>query len=242
MIHLLHQCVDPRTDQYVTRLLSGPMVDVYVGEKRRRWTLHRKLLTFHAQAFDENLPPTPDNKRNRDSHIELPGEDPTAFELLVKWLYQGKIEDVSVLPDDQKWDYAFKCQQLYLFCDKFGLQKLKNVAIDQFRKGCNEAGLVPGPEEMKPIYDKTPASSPFRKLVCRIAARQIMDPTGSKDASAYRECFETSPEFAIDVINAIKDGAGASLFDNPMEGNSCRYHEHPDGETCHKSVKFKEGV
>ena len=218
------------------------MVDVYVGDKRRHWTLHRNLLTFHAQAFDDSLPDSSENMRSTDSHIELPGEDPIAFELLVKWLYQGKIEDVSKMPVDRKWDYAFKCQQLYLFCDKFGLQKLKNIAIDQFRKGCNEAGLVPGPEEMRPIYDKTAPSSPFRKLVCKIAARQIMDPAGNKDATDYRACFEASPDFAIDVINAIKDGAGSSLFDNPTEGNPCRYHEHDNGESCHKSVKFKDGV
>ena len=218
------------------------MVDVYVGEKRRRWTLHRNLLTYHAQAFDEGLPLNGEPKKARDGHIELPGEDATAFELLVKWLYQGKIEDVSMMPVDQKWAYAFQCQQLYLFCDKFGLQRLKNVAIDQFRKGCHEAGLVPGPDEMRPIYEKTAPSSPWRKLVSRIAARQIMDPGGGKDASTYKACFEASPDFAIDVINAIKDGAGAALFDNPTEGNPCRYHEHENGETCHKSVKFKDGV
>ena len=216
------------------------MVDVYVGENRRHWTLHRNLLTYHAQAFNDV--PIKGDKRGRDSYIELPGEDPPAFELLVKWLYQGKLEDVSKMPTDQKWDYAFKCQQLYLFCDKFGLQRLKNVAIDQFRKGCNESGLVPGPEEMAPIYEKTKPSSPFRKLVSKIAARQFMDPNGEKDAAIYRQVFEASPDFAIDVINAIKDGAGGSLFDNPMEGNPCRYHEHEEGESCQKSVKFKDGV
>jgi hypothetical protein len=44
----------------------------------------------------------------------------------------------------------------------------------------------------------------------------------------------------VDVINAIKEGTGGSLFDDPTEGNSCRYHEHDDGETCHKTVKFKD--
>ena len=223
-------------------LLSGPMVDVYVGDKRRHWTLHRNLLSYHAQAFDNSLPVKTDPRKRQDGHVELPGEDATAFELLVKWLYQGKIEDVSNMPMDKKWDYAYKCQQLYLFCDKFGLQKLKNVAIDQFRKGCSEAGLVPGPEEMKPIYEKTSPSSPFRKLVSRIAARRFMDPAGEKDASLYRQCFESSPDFAIDVINAIKDGVGTSLLDNPTEGNPCRYHEHENGESCQKSVKFTDGV
>jgi hypothetical protein len=118
---------------------------------------------------------------------------------------------------------------------------LKNLAIDQFRKGCHEASLVPGPEEMKPVYEKTAPGSLFRKLISKIAARQIMDPQSKKDASTYGECFAATPDFAIDVINAIKDGAGGTIFDDPTEGNSCRYHEHENGDTCHKTVKFKEG-
>jgi hypothetical protein len=195
----------------------------------------------HSQYFNEETPINGEHRKVKDGRIDLPDEDPGAFELLVKWLYQGKIEDVSTLPIDKKWDYADCCQKLYLLCDKLHLPRLKNIAIDQFRKGCHEAGLVPGPEEMKPIYQKTVPSSPFRKLVSKIAARQLMDPEGKRDASTYRACFEATPDFAIDVINAIKDGTSGVLFDDPTEGNSCRYHEHENGETCHKTVKFKEG-
>jgi hypothetical protein len=216
------------------------LLNIYVGPKGRRWTLHQNLLTHHTKFFDATLTANGEHKRIKDGKLELPDEDPDAFELLVKWMYQGRIGDVSWMPKDVKWDYAFTCQKLYLLCDTIGLQVLKNLAIDQFRRGCHEASLVPGPEEMKPIYHKTRPGSPFRKLVSKIAARQIMDPDSQKDASSYRDCFAASPDFAVDVINAIKDGAGGSLFDDPTEGNSCRYHEHEDGETCHKTVKFQD--
>ena len=146
------------------------------------------------------------------------------------------------MPKDVKWDYAYTCQKLYLMSTVMGLTELRNVAIDQFRKGCYEARLVPGPEEMGPIYARTPKGSPFRKLVSKIAARQLMDPDTKRDAGQYRACFEASPDFAIDVINQIRDGTGGVLFDDPNEGNSCRYHEHTSGQTCHKTVKFESGV
>jgi len=217
------------------------MLNIYVGPDKRQWTLHQNLLCHHSRFFDEANHVNGDQKRIKNGTLELPEEDPSAFELLVKWLYQGRIEDVSDLPKEEKWDYAYTCQKLYLLCDKFGLQEVKNLAIDQFRKGCNEAGLVPGPDEMKPVYDKTPVSSPFRKLVSKIAARQIMDPDSQRDAATYHACFAASPDFAVDVINAIRDGAGGALFDDPTEGKSCRYHEHENGETCYKTVKFKDG-
>lgn len=222
-------------------LLSGPLIDLYIGETQRHWALHRNLLCYHAHYFDENLVVNGEQKMIKDGRIDLPDEDAAAFEVLVKWLYQGRIEDVSSMPVEKKWDYAFTCQKLYLLCEKIGMQELKNIAIDQFRRGCHEARLVPGPDEIKPIYEKTTPTSPFRKLVSKIAARQIMDPDGKQGAATYKACFEATPDFAIDVINAIKDGSGGALFDDPTEGNSCRYHEHENGDTCHKSVKFKDG-
>ena len=136
------------------------------------------------------------------------------------------------MPLERKWNYADSCQKLYLLCEKLKLSSLRNTAIDQFRKGCFEAGLVPGPEEMKPVYDSTPANSPFRKLVSHIAARQIMDPESEKDAGSYRLCFESSPDFAVDVINAIRRGTGGMLLDDPTDGDFCEYHEHDSGSSC----------
>lgn len=203
-------------------------MDVYVGESKRHWSLHRNLLCHHSAYFKDHAA---EDKKN-GTKLELLDDDPRAFELLVKWLYQGKIDDVSDMPTEKKWIYADACQKLYVLCDKIEMPQLKNFAIDQFRKGCFEAGLVPGPEEMKPIYDKTPSSSPFRKLVSRIAARQIMDPENQNDARMYKMCVEGNPDFAIDVINAIREGAGGTLFPDPTEGRGCIYHEHNDGQVC----------
>ena len=212
------------------RLLSGEIMDIYVGKTKRKWSLHRNILCHHSTWFQKQVQ---NPAKKDDAKVELFDDDPKAFELLVKWLYQGKIDDVGNMHIDRKWDYAFACQQLYLLCEKIKLPQLKNHAIDQFRKGCYEARLVPGPEEMQPIYEKTPAGSPFRHLVSRIAARQIMDPDSESDASKYKECFRSNADFAVDVINAIKDGSGGRLFHDPTADKGCHFHEHYPGQCCH---------
>lgn len=209
-------------------------MDVYVGTTRRRWSLHRNLLSYHSPWFQEHVKA---GVTEKGGSIELLDDDVRAFELLVKWLYQGKIDNITVMPLNKKWEYADACQQLYLLCDKINLPQLKNLAMDQFRKGCYEAGLVPGPEEMKPIYERTSHSSPFRRLVSDIAARQIMDPDSESDASKYRECFAANPEFAIDVVNAIKKAVGGRLLDNPTEEGGCQYHDHNLGRRCNIKQK-----
>lgn len=204
-------------------------MDIYVGQDKSHWCLHRDLLSYHTPYFQERAI---GEGKHMTSKLELLEEDPQAFELFVKWVYQGRIDDVSDMPMDKKWDYADACQKLYVLCERLSMPQLRNIAIDQFRKGCYEAGLVPGPEEIKPIYDTTPPRSPLRKLVSQIAARQIMDPEGQCDASTYRMCFEASADFAIDVVNAIRQGSGPKLFHDPTEGNGCFYHEHATGQLC----------
>lgn len=217
------------------------MVDIYVGEGRRHWALHRNLLCHHSRFFETKLTSPADHKneyhQSSNYRLELLDTDPAAFELLVKYLYQGKIDDVSSLPLSRKWQYADTCWRLHLLCQRLQLPpSLKNAAMDQFRKGCYEAGLVPGAEEMIPIYEGTEQGSPFRKLVARIAARQIMDPENMHDAGSYRGVFEgrSGGDFAIDVVNAIKEGVGGILLDDPTEDDGCEYHEHENGDTCAK--------
>lgn len=231
------------------RLLSGTLVDVYVGEDKKHWSLHRNLLCYHSEYLKAELQHSPDSTSKSKSkgasdslRLDLADDDPAGFELLVKWLYQGKLDDVSTLSDDQeKYNYAVACQKLHNLCDRFEMPKLKNIAIDQYRKGLSEAGLVPDAEELDVIYRQSPKASPFRNLMVKIAARQIMDPDSEKDAESYRHCFENNPEFAIDLVNAIKWGTGGVLFDDPTEGADCEYHDHDNGPNCHNKGKKKLG-
>lgn len=215
------------------RLLTGSMVNIYVGPTKRQWTLHRNLLQHHTKFFEQRVM----NPSEKEDNVELLEDDPSAFEMLVKYLYQGKIDDVAELASEKKWAHAESCQKLYFLCDRIGLHQLKNCAIDQFRRACFDSGLVPGPEEMRPVYDNTSVGSPFRTLISQIAARQIMDPESDNSAATYQTCFENGPEFAVDVINAIRDGAGGKLLKDPTQEVGCFFHEHQDDELCQKKPK-----
>ncbi|KZM22707.1 uncharacterized protein EKO05_0000753 [Ascochyta rabiei] len=225
------------------RLLSGPMIDVYVGNARRRWTLHRTLLCHHSAQLEAELEGNHDGHDARDAldALELPDHDPAGFELLVKWLYQGRLDDVSDLADaTQKYEHAVHCHALYLLCHRFDMPQLKNVAMDQFRKGLHEAELVPDPDEIDDLYRKTPAGSPFRRLLVQIAARQIMDPDSNRDVETYRQCFEHNASFALELVNAIRQGSGGMLLDDPTaSGNECAYHDHQDAPHCNIKAKAK---
>ncbi|KAK4544633.1 hypothetical protein LTR36_004205 [Oleoguttula mirabilis] len=227
------------------RLLSGPTVDIYVGPERRHWSLHRNLLCHHSSYFETEFQGhevPKGGKKDGDNTLELPDDDPRGFELLVKWLYQGLLEDVSLESDEKKYDYAVACHKLYMLCDNFDMISLKNVAMDLYRRGLNEAQLVPDADEINEIYRASPPTSPFRKLMVKIAARQIMDPEVQKDAESYRKCFEDNADFAIEMVNAIRSMSGGMLFDDPTEKDECQYHDHRDGSKCLAKGKAKAKV
>ena len=222
------------------RLLSGSMIDVYVGESKRHWSLHRNLLCHHSEQLEAELYGSEDGSDRKDK-LELPDHDPAGFELLVKWLYQGRLDDVSDMADaNQKYEYAVSCHKLYLLCDRFDMSQLKNVAMDQYRKGLNEAELVPDADEIDDIYRSSPTGSPFRQLMTRIAARQIMDPGSERDVETYCQCFDHNPDFAVDLVKAIRLGTGGMLFEDPTDqGHECDYHDHDAGPNCHIKGKGK---
>ncbi|KAK8223288.1 hypothetical protein HDK77DRAFT_56224 [Phyllosticta capitalensis] len=220
------------------RLLSGPLIDVYVGagEEKRHWALHRNVLCYHSEYLASELQTNESTKNKASNKLDLVEDDPKGFELLVKWLYQGKLEDVSSITDaGKKFEYAVACHKLYLLCERFDMPELKNMAIDQYRKGLNQARLVPDADEINEIYRESPDGSPFRTLVTRIAARQLMDPDNDKNAEDYRACFDSNPDFAVDLVNAIKAGTGGTLFTDPTSGDECEYHDHEGGTDCHNN-------
>lgn len=170
--------------------------------------------------------------RDAQQKLELLDDDPAAFELFVKWLYQGRLDNISELSDEAKYDYAVACHKLYRLCERLDMPELKNLSMDQYRLSLFEAQLVPDADEINEIYTMSKAGSPFRRLMIKIAARQVMDPDSDKDAENYRAAFKANPDFAVDMVNAIKAGTGGMLFEDPTEGGECEYHDHSQGAGC----------
>jgi hypothetical protein len=211
-------------------------IEVGAGESKRQWSLHQTLLVHHSELLEDELEGKKDGGK-----IQLPDHDPVGFELLMKWLYQGKLDDVSeVHGQDQQYEHAVNCYKLYRICERFGMEQLKNIAMDQYRRGLNMSELVPDADEIDGIYRQNPPGSPWRKLMIRIAARQIMDPYADRQVSSYRQCLSENPDFAIELVTAIRQGTGGLLLDDPTEGGSdCEYHDHASGPNCHIRGKGK---
>ncbi|KAF2722965.1 hypothetical protein K431DRAFT_198939, partial [Polychaeton citri CBS 116435] len=208
-------------------LLSGPTIDVVVGQKQRRWTLHLNLLRQHSAYFSE--------RHDDAATLSLAEDDPDGFALLVQWLYQGYIQYPSESStDDERYRHAAACQRLHLLATRFQLNQLSNISVDRYRRCLYETKLVPDAKEIDEIYRSSPRGSPFRRLMVQIAARQLMDPETRRDPSDYRPCLEDNADFAIELFETIRNMSGGILFPDPTApgGDSCQWHDHTDGSKC----------
>lgn len=231
---ILTRSKSDKANKLFKRLLSGPIVDIYVGLERRHWSLHQNLLCHYSPYFEYELQGHDVRRSGSANTLDLPDDDPRGFELLVKWLYQGRLDNRKDRNEEEEYEYAVACQKLYTLSARLHLQHLSNLAIDVYRTNLHSAQLVPDAEEINEIYASSPPRSKMRKLMVKIAARQIMDPGADKDAEAYRSCFEDNADFAVEMVNAIRQMSGGGvLFEDPTEpGDECRWHDHKNGENC----------
>lgn len=69
--------------------MGNESVIIYVGPERKRYLIHKDLLTKQSEFFDKAL--NGKFKEAEENSIYLEEESPAAFDLLVGWLYQGRI-------------------------------------------------------------------------------------------------------------------------------------------------------
>lgn len=208
-------------------LLTGPTISIIVGNEKKTWILHSKLLSFHSSFLAASRPEVADDK------LEFLNDDPAAWSLLVKYLYQGSLP--SLLKSSsaiEKYEHAVICHKLYNLSLRFSIPKLANLAMDRFRESLRSAHLVPDPEELSQMYTSSPAGSGMRKLLTKVAARQIMDPAKERDVKDYQVLLEREVGFAVGFIAEIRRQTGGVLLDDPNAGEGQEYQ----GEICRKAI------
>ncbi|KAI9675666.1 MAG: hypothetical protein M1817_001033 [Caeruleum heppii] len=221
----------------MSSLLVPPLVNVYVGPARKHWILHEKLLSHHspffASAFGGAFAEAETGK------IELLEDDPAAFELLIQWLYSGSMgqKPTAATPKDEAWAFALLCFELWVLCDKFGITKLKNPAMDAYRHSCRQSDQIPSNGAMMQIYNRTSCGTPFQQLAADITAYEATCSDVDTDtANAFIDKHLEGPSlgtrYAADVVKAIRRSWRLSELKDPLSLTGCVYHVHAEGEVC----------
>lgn len=75
------------------RDLTGLIVDVFIGPKRKKYSIHENRLIKCCKYFEGKLRDTgPEDSRKT---IYLADDDAEVFELFASWLYKGRVKSIN---------------------------------------------------------------------------------------------------------------------------------------------------
>lgn len=157
--------------------------------------------------------------------IDLPEDDPEAFERLVQWLYT---KSYDILPsaeeycDDDKMIFM-RLAKLYVAADKYGIVRLKNDVVDRWYK--TQADRIQRRNISKAvdyIYENTTSGSKLREIVVAYFVWRINCSWYKRPSTRIR--LGKRPEFATDVAIAMSQRVMDNQK-NPFLLDSSHFHE-----------------
>ena len=131
------------------RDLTGLIVDVFVGPKRKKYSIHENRLIKCCRFFEEEL----SNTGLEDSRktIYLADDDAEVFELFASWLYKGKVTPINANMKYKEGSSGFVKDhvstidpyfELYFMAEGRGLVALKNHTMDLLQAYVAEQDFV----------------------------------------------------------------------------------------------------
>lgn len=205
------------------RLLSYPLVNVSIGQERKLYPLHSKLLCHHSEFFrskDQTTEPALSL-----SEAVLPEIKVEIFDVVVNWLYRGTLDHI---PDGIHGLYL-----VYYLTEKLGIHTLGNLVMDAIRK-CyrdNPTPNYPGIGRIHQVYRETAAGSPLRRFAVEAAYWKLMK--DGTDVIHYIKGPDINGDFVREFIQAIQEKARDEADGvDPRCCAICIFHVHEGGKWC----------
>ena len=199
------------------------MVTLLVGEDKVPFHVHLDILCRASSVFEAAFMGNYEEASKKS--MDLPEDDPEAFESLTQWLYFKKFAlDQPGFKDSpakaQRFYKQLAC--LYVAADKYNMIELKNETIDRLYGVLDEGGISPNLLLIDYIYENTTRKSQFRRLLVAWYV-WVVDLTWFSRECMF-ELLAERQEFAADV--AINMAARANGRVDPFTIGSLGFHEN----------------
>lgn len=229
-----------RTNE-IESCLIGDTIELYVGPKAKRYTVHEALLTQY-EWFQERIIYI--NKGSRGS-LSLPTDDPRVLELLITWLYRKKLNAISKI-DELGEEEATLYVDLYLRAGVWEIHDLQNALVDRLRtRQTCVYGFFPR-KLIHKIYEETEPQSPLRSYIIDSflyksvewgEARELEDPINANIILTRKRALKNqldagNQDFVLDCYEALFQLCAKSKIRDPDRKTGCVYHTHKEGGAC----------
>ena len=208
--------------------MNGSMIDLLVGPKRKKYTIHKDLL-LSSSGFCQR------NKEEYDLHEEIyfAKSDPAMIELLITWIYRQALSDLSLIGKDHIEHQIKRYIDLHQLAGYLEIDNLQNVIMDRLKAGCGlwehhfSTGVI------GTIYKRTHEGSPLR----RFAVDSFLFKSSGWEACERSSYLELQMEngnlrFVLDCYEVLQAACAKSKIRDPGKRPVCAYHDHGKGKAC----------
>ncbi|KAL1879105.1 hypothetical protein VTK73DRAFT_7329 [Phialemonium thermophilum] len=175
--------------------------------------------------------------------LELPGEDPKLFAVVVRWVYGvtfAKRCDLATMGTSSLT--VRERMALYILACKLDIEGLKNAAVDlvydHFHAGLNpgDKRRCPDMRDVQYVFDHTPEGSPLRRLLIVTSLFylfSVKDPgeAGIELPQSWKAVLVSNGEIGFEIIkmaNSWRWVIGITCPSMTIK-KRCSFHEHTDG-------------
>ena len=219
-------------------MLSSRVVAVQVGRDKVKWSLHENLISetcdFFKVAFRGEF-------KEKAGELELPDDDPAAFELFIRWLYAKRASLATsspFLPINGPADVR-QYLQLYVLAAKYLIGDLQNEVIDiVYDYFAPEGEPYPDLRDVQFLFENTGSNDAMRKLLTVHASFELFSAQvaeGKEFPDHWDEVLQMSADVGYEIIRTIST-FGWKMEDCPKRTvkDRCHFHSHEDSEKCVK--------
>lgn len=216
-------------------MLTGGVITIYVGPKRKEYQVHKGLL-----ASNDYWSKFLGSKLAEDSQIvHLPKQHPDIWDLFVNWLYRGSLKDISVEKVDVAENQARQYISLYICAEEWAIPALQNKIMDKLHGWPTAIRYWVYQGSIGHVYEAIPRDSPLRSyLVDSFLAEsswwEANCENGGGAAQLKSQLDYGNQEFVLECFEALIQLTPKLKLRAPDRKIACTYHKHEDGKRCSK--------
>ncbi|CZR61095.1 uncharacterized protein PAC_10991 [Phialocephala subalpina] len=229
--------------------LGGEIVRIYVGPKRKAFTIHKKPLCDRSEYFNAAF--NSGFQEGSANEMHLPEDTPVDFTNLVNYIYQDRLPSFPAeeYTPDFKGSQGFTRDHLYplfLFAEKLCINDLANRVMDDIQDIHLKYNRVLSNARILTIYRTTHENSKFRlySMLNLVRNSVTAHDNGSwceKRIPLFTEITDIAVDFATAACRyAAKFAADQHLDprirDDKTIFGKCFFHTHTDKEVCHLKI------
>lgn len=206
------------------------MVDILVGPNKKPYRVHKDLLCAKIPYFNAMF--NGGFQEATKQAATLPEDNPEVFDLLLEWVYTGRLSPVSSTNDAPVRDWRVLLE-LYLLAEKIVLPKLMDCTMSTIVASYEQSRNLPSNDRIERVYQESPPQSLLRKFMVRALhyVITISNYRGPKATKGFGHLLSTNETLATDLVELMR-GTRGKVTPDPRKIPICTFHVHPENEEC----------